>query len=281
MSAHGRSEALVPERNARRVVQYEGDVIERGRVGVVTAMRPLVFGLLLAAVVPALASEFGNRYPAGAIKDLAQAERALREGDAEAARIEREGKMRDAECHKRFLVTRCREEVRRDTLAAERELRRVRVEAHDLQRQVEAQESARKRAEAAERAGKAADVGAVPAPGAAPAPTPPTAPRGAPRAGSISPEEAARNREAHERRVAEKQKRSAEEAAQAAERADNALEYREKQAQAAERARQKEAERKKNEAQRAERRKQVEAQEAQRAEVRRRAEEAAKAAPRQ
>lgn len=266
-------------RDATSCSAYEDDVIERGRVGVVTDMKPLVFGLLLAALLPAVASEFGDRYPTGAIKDRAQAERALLEGDAEAARIEREGKARDAECYKRFLVNRCREEVRRDTLAAERELRRVRVEAHELQRQVEAQESARKRTESAERPGKTADDGPVGASRAGPTPSPAT--RGAPSAGGITPEEAARNREAYEKRVAERQKKSAEEAARAAEGADNAAQYREKQAQAAERARQKEEERKKNEARRAERRKQIEAQEAQRAEVRRKAEEAAKAAGKQ
>ena len=110
-------------------------------------MKPLVTVLLLAAAFPAFGSEFGTRYPTGAIKDRAQAEQALREADTEAARIEREAAAREAECHQRFLVNQCRDAVRRDTLIAEQELRRVRVEAHDLQRKLDAEEAARKRAE--------------------------------------------------------------------------------------------------------------------------------------
>src|SRR5512133_3800667 len=100
-------------------------------------MKPLVAVVLFAASLSASASPLGDRYPAGAIKERAQAEQALREADAEAARIEREAAAREAECHKRFLVNRCRDEVRRDTLIAEQELRRVRVEAHDLQRRLD------------------------------------------------------------------------------------------------------------------------------------------------
>src|SRR5512139_1290686 len=110
-------------------------------------MKSLFAAILFVVALPASGSEFGNRYPAGAIKDRAGAEQALKEADAEAARIDREAAAREAECHKRFLVNRCRDEVRRETLIAERELRRVRVEAHDLQRRLDAEEAARKRAE--------------------------------------------------------------------------------------------------------------------------------------
>lgn len=225
-------------------------------------MKRLLAVVLLAAALPAFGSEFGTRYPTGAIQDREQAEQALREADAEAARIDRAAAAREAECHKRFLVNKCRDEVRRDTLMAERELRRVRVEAHDLQRKLDAEEAARKRAES-------------PPPAARPAPTPPEAPRSR----EIPPEEAAANRSAYDKRVEEKRRKVAEEQARAPERAANAREFEAKQAEAERRAKEKEVERKKNEERRAERRRQAAAKEAQREELRRRAEEAAKAIP--
>ena len=225
-------------------------------------MKPILTALLFAAALPAFGSEFGTRYPTGAIKDRAQAEQALREADAEAARIDREAAAREAECHKRFLVNQCRDEVRRDTLIAERELRRVRVEAHDLQRKLDAEEAARKRAES-------------PPPAARPAPTP----RESPKSRAIPPDEAARNRADYEKRIEDRRRKAAEEQARAPERAANAREFEAKQVEAERRAKEKEVERKKNEERRAERRKQAEAREAQREELRRRAEEAAKAMP--
>ena len=225
-------------------------------------MKPLVTALLFAVALPVFASDFGTRYPTGAFKDRAQAEQALREADAEAARIGREAATREAECHKRFLVNRCREEVRRDTLIAEQELRRVRVEAHDLQRRLDAEEAARKRAES-------------PPPAARPAPTP----RESPKSRAIPADEAAQNRAAYDKRVEEKRAKAAEEQARAPERAANAREFEAKQVEAERRAKEKEVERQKNEARRAERRKKAEIKEAQREELRRKAEEAAKAMP--
>jgi hypothetical protein len=225
-------------------------------------MKPIVAAMLFAVALPAFGSEFGDRYSSGAIKDRAQAERALREADAEAARIDREAAVREAECHTRFLVNRCRDEVRRDKLIAQSELRRVRVEAHDLQRKLDAEEAARKRAES-------------PAPEPKPAPTT----REPPKSRELPPDEAARNRADYEKRVEEKRESAAKEQARAPERAANAREFEAKQAEAERRAKEKEAERKKNEERRAERRKQAEAKEAQREELRRKAEEAAKAIP--
>ena len=115
------------------------------------SMKLALAALLCVAALPAGATEFGDRYPAGSIQDRAKAEQALREADAEAKRIERESAAREVECYKGFLVNQCRDKLRRDKLDAERELRRVRVEAHDLQRTLEAREAASKRAEAAAR----------------------------------------------------------------------------------------------------------------------------------
>jgi hypothetical protein len=225
-------------------------------------VKPLAAAILFAYTLPVFGSEFGDRYPSGTIKDRAQAEQALRDADAETARIEREAAAREAECHKQFLVNKCREDVRRDTLTAERELRRIRVEAHDLQRKLDAEAAARKRAEPTE-----------------PVPRPTPASREPPTSREIPPDEAARNRAAYEKRVEEKRRAAADEQARAPERAANAREFEQKQAEAERRATEKDAERKKNEVRRAERRKQAEAKEAQREEVRRKAEAAAKAIP--
>lgn len=225
-------------------------------------MRTVAAVLLVLASVTADASEFGRRFPAGSIKDRAGAQQALREAEAEEARVARDAAAREAECFKAFLVNQCREDVRRDRLEAERELRRVKVEANDLQRTLDAQEAARKRAESAERPAKA--------------PQAPDRERRPER--GIAPEDAARNRAEYDKRLADRDKQQAEEQARAAERTENARKYREKQAEAERRAKEKDAERRKNEERRAERRKQVESQEAQRDEVRRKAEEAARAA---
>ena len=167
-------------------------------------MRPVLLMLLLFAALPASASDFGVRYPAGSISDAARAETALREADAEESRIERDSKAREAECHKEFLVNRCRDTVRRDKLSAEREVRRVRVEAHDLQRRLKAEAATRSRAEAAAKAEQA--VG----------PSPAKAPRKDASAGTaLTPEEEARNRAEYEKRIADKQKEAAREQARA------------------------------------------------------------------
>jgi colicin import membrane protein len=225
-------------------------------------MKPLAIAILCAIALPALGSEFGDRYPSGGIGDRARAEQALREADAEAARISREAAAREAECYKGILVNQCRDEVRRDKLLAEGELRRVRVEARDFQRKLDAEEAARKRAES-------------------PAPSPKPAPgkREPPSSGAIPPDEAARNRAEYEKRVEDKRKAAAEEQARAPERAANAREFEAKQAEAERRAKEKEAERRKNEARRAERRKQAENKEAQREELRKKAEAAARDVP--
>ncbi len=225
-------------------------------------MKPLAIAILFAVALPALGSEFGDRYPSGGIQDRARAEQALREADAEAARIGREAAAREAECYKGILVNQCRDEVRRDKLLAERELRRVRVEAHDLQRKLDADEAARKRAESP-----------------APAPKPAPGKREPPSSREIPPDEAARNRAEYDKRVEDKRKAAAEEQARAPERAANAREFEAKQAEAERRAKEKEAERKKNEARRAERRKQAEDKEAQREELRKKAEAAARDVP--
>ncbi len=69
-------------------------------------------GLLL--TLPAAASDFGARYPAGSILDVATAQAALKDADAEMAAIARRAQARDAECYRRFFVNSCRDDVRRE-----------------------------------------------------------------------------------------------------------------------------------------------------------------------
>ena len=71
----------------------------------------------------------------------------LKDADAEMARIAQSAKARDAECLRGFFVNSCRDDVRREKELAEREVRRVRVEARDVQRRIEAERVAKRRAE--------------------------------------------------------------------------------------------------------------------------------------
>ena len=106
--------------------------------------------LLMAVwVLPVAASDFGARYPAGSIRDAEQAQAVLKEADAEMTRIGQSAKERDAECLRKFLVNSCRDDVRREKQLAEREVRRVRVEARDLQRRIDAEKVAKQRADKA------------------------------------------------------------------------------------------------------------------------------------
>lgn len=220
------------------------------------------FGLLL--TLPAAAGDFGARYPAGSIVDAAAAQTALKEADAEMADIARRASTRDAECYRRFLVNSCRDDVRREKELAEREVRRVRVEAGDLQRRIDAEQVAKRRAEREaaqaledgqrprkEQAARAeAEARQADAQRRAPTVTKDVAAPGGP----------ARSSAPQERLTAEQ-------------RAENVRKYQQKQAQAQKRAQEVEIERKENELRRAEKRKQVEHREAEREAIRKKAAE--------
>jgi len=215
--------------------------------------------------VPAAASDFGARYPAGSILDVPTAQAALIDADAEMAEIERRAKARDAECYRGFFVNSCRDDVRREKELAEREVRRIRVEAGDLQRRIDAEQVAKRRAEKeaaravedAQRPQKeqearaAAKAREAEAQQRAPAATKEGAPTTAGPAKSDAPKD---------RLTAEQ-------------RAENVRKYQQKQAQAQRRAQEVEAERKENELRRAEKRKQVEQREAEREAIRKKAAE--------
>jgi hypothetical protein len=224
--------------------------------------------LLTLIATPVAAQDFGARYPAGSIRDGVQAQVVLKEADAEITRIAQNAKARDAECLRGFLVNSCRDDVRREKELAEREVRRVRVEARDVQRRIEAERVAKRRSddEAAQRpqkelkaqdATKAREVEAkqreaIATKGGAPA-----------QAGQSPTNEQARPHQAQSRLTAE-------------ERAENARKFQQKQEEARKRAPEQEAKRKENEQRRAERRKQIEEQEAAREEIRKKAAESIK-----
>ena len=220
-------------------------------------------GMLL--TLPAAASDFGARYPAGSIVDAAAAQAALKDADAEMAEIARRAKTRDAECYRGFFVNSCRDDVRREKELAEREVKRVRVEAGDLQRRIDAEQVAKQRAdrEAAravkdaqrpqkeQEARAAAKAREAEAKERAPTATKKSAPPTTGQAKSGAPQE----------RLT------------AAERAENVRKYEQKQAQALKRAQEVEVERKENELRRVEKRKQVEQREAEREAIRKKAAE--------
>lgn len=226
--------------------------------------------LLLTAMflsAPAVASEFIARYPAGSIQSAAQAQTALKDADAEMARIRADAKQRDADCYRVFLVNSCRDSVRREKELAEREVKRVQLEAHDLERRLDAERVAKRRADDAK--ARATEDAQRP-----------------------QKEQAARA--ASEAREAELSRRSSAnvpgdrsseppgghdrpsrryDRLSAAERTENVRKFQQKQAQAEKRAQEQESERKKNEQRRAEKRKQIEQREAERDLVRKRADE--------
>jgi len=213
-------------------------------------------------VLPVAASDFGARYPAGSIRDAEQAQAVLKEADAEMTRIGQSAKERDAECLRKFLVNSCRDDVRREKQLAEREVRRVRVEARDLQRRIDAEKVAKQRADnaaalAAEETKRAQN--------------------------EEKARDASKGREPQVKRpdsVAVKEgspgPQPGQEKLTAAERAENARKFQEKQEQAQKRAQEMEVERKENEQRRIEKRKQIEEREAEREAIRKKAAESIK-----
>jgi hypothetical protein len=219
------------------------------------------------------ASDFGTRFAPGTITTREQAKAALAAAKAEEQQIEKTFKAREAECYQSILVNDCRERARREHELAKREVRRVEVDAHDVERQLDAEERARRKAdEAAKSAGQDKKNQGKPGIGgdmAVPATD------GARQGREISPDEAARNRAQLEERERKYQAQEAARPVKEAERASSAAEQKEKQAQAAAHAKKSEEERIKREARRAQRQKELEKKEALRESVRKKAEEEA------
>lgn len=223
----------------------------------------LLFGLLL--TLPAAASDFGARYPAGSIVDAAAAQTALKEADAAMADIARRAKTRDDECYRGFFVNSCRDDVRREKELAEREVRRVRVEAGDVQRRIEAEQFAKQRA-ARQEAQALEDAQRPQKEQEAQAATKAREAQAQERASTLT-KDATPSAGGTARSAATQDRMTAEQ------RAENVRKYQQKQEQAAKRAQQVEAERKENELRRAEKRRQVEQREAEREAIRKKAAE--------
>ena len=235
-------------------------------------MRILLVLLSLIAL-PAAAQDFGARYPAGSIRDDAQARVVLKEADAEMVRIARVASERDAECLRGFLVNSCRDDVRREKELAEREVRRVRVEARDVQRRIEAEKVARRRAD--QQAARAVEDAQRPQKeshslDAAKAREADAKQRDVPAA------KPGKDDQRSEAKASERGPVPAQPRLTAEERAENVRKFQQKQEQAQKRAQEQEAKRIENEQRRAEKRKQIEAQEAAREEIRKKAAESLK-----
>jgi len=220
------------------------------------------------------------RYPAGSIATSSQAETALKEADAAMRAIQQDAKSRDAACYRSFLVNSCREDVRREKQLAEREVKRVQLEARELQRRVEAEAVAKRRAAEAEtqatedaerlrnqeaagadQAAREAKLkqrdGTAPESGPSTPATPDTAQK---KLLKVAPS-----------KTTQPQRAPTQDPLTAAERAENVRKFEQKQAEAAERAREQQAQREKNEQRRAEKRKETEQREAEREALRQKA----------
>lgn len=221
--------------------------------------------LLTLIATPVAAQDFGARYPAGSIRDGEQAQVVLKEAHAEMTRIAQSAKARDAECLRGFFINSCRDEVRRQKELAEREVRRVRVEARDVQRRIEAERVAKRRSDE-EAAHAAEDAQRLHKESKA-------------REAALAREAAAKQREALAAKDGAPAKASEQARAPhtprmtADERAENVRKFQQKQEQAQKRAVEQEAKRIENEQRRVEKRKQIERQEAAREEIRKKAEE--------
>ena len=254
--------------NAMWSMQPRCSVIHLRRAGVACRMRLFAITALLFAL-PAAANDFSARYPAGSIRDEAAAQRALKEADHEMARIAQSFKEREAECYRRFLVNSCRDDVRREKELAEREVKRIQLEANDFRRKLDAERVAKRRTEQAE--AQAAEDAERQRKSAAS------------RAEIEAREAQIKQRDAgaggSDRKAAASNARTRQpqvDRLTAAERAENLRQYEEKQKLAAKRAQEAEDRRKENEQRRAENRKQAAQREAEREAIRKKAAEALK-----
>ena len=227
------------------------------------------WALLALIATPVEAEDFGARYPAGSIRDGVQAQIVLKEAEAEMTRIAQDAKARDAECLRGFLVNSCRDNVRREKELAEREVRRVRVEARDVQRRIEAERVAKRRAD--DEAARAAEDAQRPQKEAKARDAAAARDGAAKQREAIAPKEGAPGQTSEQDRSHQAPPRMTPE-----ERAENVRKFQEKQEQAKKRAQEQEVKRIESEQRRTEKRKQIDQQEAAREEIRKKAAESIK-----
>jgi colicin import membrane protein len=136
-------------------------------------------GARSAAPTPA---ELDQRYPKGSISSAVDAQRALADATAAGQALDRAFESERARCARVFLATQCLDEARRAHARGTTRIRRVEIEAHDLQRREAADVRQARRDSAAvpaERSGQAAQSPAQPSGrtgGAARSPAPPVDP---------------------------------------------------------------------------------------------------------
>jgi hypothetical protein len=100
-------------------------------------------GVGLCAAQPPV--NLNQRYPAGSITTPALAEQALADAAAMRKTVDTRYKAESARCVRVFLATECEDKARREHTLGQSQAHRIEVEAHDLQRNLAAQERASQR----------------------------------------------------------------------------------------------------------------------------------------
>ena len=106
--------------------------------------------LVLAMISIAQAAQaqgIAARFPAGSLQTREAARQALDGVTAERRTNDQEKRAAEQHCLSVFLVTQCRDDARRKHDAKERDLRRVELEAHALQRKLDEDDRLKRRAE--------------------------------------------------------------------------------------------------------------------------------------
>jgi len=91
------------------------------------------------------AQQLGKRYPPGSIATREMAERAISDASSVQNQLQREFTAQRLHCEHVFFVNRCLGEAHRVQRAGETEVRRITLEAHDLQRHLDAHDRAEAR----------------------------------------------------------------------------------------------------------------------------------------
>ncbi|MFO0009511.1 MAG: hypothetical protein ACK540_08865, partial [Betaproteobacteria bacterium] len=99
------------------------------------------------ASVGATAEDITQRWPAGSIRTVEQAEAARSAVRAVEIAAEQAWREEQARCERTFFVNRCMENARRSHALAQQQARRVQVEAGEVLRRAEVEERRRQRAE--------------------------------------------------------------------------------------------------------------------------------------
>jgi hypothetical protein len=113
-------------------------------------------GIAVAAPAPApanlsaeaMVNEISREFPPGSIETRERADRALAAARDAHARLQREFEAQSVHCSGVFFVNRCMDAARRTQRSGERVVRTVTLEAHDLQRRLDAEAHARSREQA-------------------------------------------------------------------------------------------------------------------------------------